>query len=155
MDDVLLVVFFFGFLFSLVTALRRQRESIRASLFYCFMMKLGQSSLKKWMPFCVWESCRVLFIAVVLCHSNVHPLPLLLVTIFFQIKISIGIWAHSGLFEPFPQIFNVTCRSFQLLLVYAVHAFSQDFTNRVRAVSSGEFMRIVDEDPLESPLRGR
>ena len=152
MDYVVLAVLFFGFLSSLAAALRRQRESVRASLFYCFMMSVGQYSLGEWLPFPLWEECRALFIVVVLCHSNVHPLPLLVVTVFFQIKISIGIWAHSGLFEPFPQIFNVTCGSFQLLLVCA---FSQDFTNRVRAVSSGEILRIVDEDPFESPLRGR
>ena len=94
----------------------------------------------------------MLFIAVVLCHSNVHPLPLLLVTVFLQMDVTLAIWAHTGLFNAFPRIFGVTCGSFQLLLVCA---FGQDFTNRVRAVSSGEIFRIVDEDPLESPLRGR
>ena len=116
------------------------------------MMSLSQYVLAECWPLHLWEDCNVLFIAVVLCHSNVHPIPLLLVTVFLQIDTTRTIWAHTGLFTPFPQIFNVMCGSFQLLLVCA---FSQDFTNRVRAVSSGEIFRIVDEDPFESPLRGR
>ena len=152
MDYVVLILLFFGFLFSLAAALRRQRESVRASLFYCFMMLLGQTSLGKQGYFFVWEEARLLFIAVVLCHANVHPLLLFFVTAFFRIETTMTIWAHSRFFEPFPQIFNVTCGSFQLFLVCA---FSQDFTNRVRAVSSGEIFRIADEDLCETPLRGR
>ena len=140
MDYVVLMVLFFGFLFSLAAALQRQRESFRASLFYCFMISLNRYSNGEWWHFRLWEEFRVLFIAVVLCHSNVHPLLLLLVTLFLQIEM-----ADAGPFKPFPQILNGTCGSFQLLLVCA---FSQDFTNRVRAVSSGEIFSIVDEDPF-------
>ena len=152
MDYVVLMVLFFGFLFSLAAALQRQRESFRASLFYCFMISLNRYANGEWWHFRLWEEFRVLLIAVVLCHSNVHPLLLLLVTLILQIEIATIIWADAGPFKPFPQILNGTCGSFQLLLVCA---FSQDFTNRVRAVSSGEIFSIVDEDPFESPLRGR
>ena len=146
---VVLVLLFFGFLLSLAAALRRQRERFRASLFYCFLISLSQNSLGHWRAF---EETRLLFIGVVLCHSNVHPLPLLLVTVFLQIESSRFVWQDTPFFKPFPQILNVTCGSFQFFLVCA---FSQDFTNRVRAVSSGEIFRIADEDLCETPLRGR
>eukprot|EP00435_Cladocopium_sp_Y103_P010447 s3233_g2.t1 len=51
---------------------------------------------------------------------------------------------------PFATVVSVNSGSFQLLMVCA---FSQDFTDRVRAVSSGEIFRR--EGTFDSPLRGR
>ena len=75
----------FSFILSFAATLQRQQESVRASLFYCSWMSLSKNSL------CMEDSfvCREMHlpcIAVILRHSNVHPLVLLFVIVFLLLQ---------------------------------------------------------------------
>ena len=96
------------------------------------------------------QECGIVSTFVVLCHCNVHPLGLFLgVILSFIIVVP----------EAFEELTLSRAQLIQwyvlvfLCLMYVAH--SMDFTNRVRAVSSGMLFGSQGDNPLESPVAGR
>ena len=91
---------------------------------------------------------------VVLCHCNMHPLGLLLAFMLNVIFILSYTFKDT---DPNTVEFMDWYLIWYLIIFQFVmfFAFSVDFTNRVRAVSSGMLFGSHGDNPLESPVAGR
>ena len=87
--------------------------------------------------------------AKVLCHCNIHPLGLLFA--FGLASTSDQIIKHHVYVFFMQEVSLIISLGFQGILLLAC---TVDFTNRVKAVSTGMLLASGD-DPLESPIAGR
>eukprot|EP00438_Fugacium_kawagutii_P009718 Skav211721 [mRNA] locus=scaffold2852:770568:775501:- [translate_table: standard] len=153
-----LVLLLIGSLASLAAIVSRQRESVRASWFFCFVIATSQQLVSKQWYGVTFEEDQFLCILAVLRHCSFHPVPLLLV-----MGSMLGILlAHNDVrfFGPFEQIRRVWIIC---ILPLMFCAYTQDFTVRVKAISTGMILPPGvggDPDretgaPHESPLSGR
>eukprot|EP00438_Fugacium_kawagutii_P003470 Skav217401 [mRNA] locus=scaffold532:747331:752181:- [translate_table: standard] len=151
------VLLLIGSLASFMAIVLRWRESVGASWFYCFVLAASQQIFTS-----QWYSGKIYFveerficILAVLRHCNIHPIPLLVV---MGSMLGILIFdAHAGFFGPFLEIRRVWTGCLLLLMFCA---YTQDFTVRVKAISTGMILPGLECDPGEqgahkSPLSGR
>eukprot|EP00438_Fugacium_kawagutii_P030481 Skav220669 [mRNA] locus=scaffold1914:141517:143106:+ [translate_table: standard] len=149
-----------GSLASFLAILWRVRESVRASWFYCFVIAAGNAfiSSKLHPGIGMWstEEDQCLCILAVLRHCNIHPIPLLLLMVSMLGLLFLN--AEAGFFGPFAEMHRAWCGC---ILPVMFCAYTQDFTVRVKAISTGMILPPGGRDPgetgapHESPLSGR
>ncbi|CAK9024710.1 unnamed protein product [Durusdinium trenchii] len=163
LDFAILILLLLGTLF---TTLAQKRESVLGSVCLC----LGVMESFQMLAITVSpgdENHHLVIAFVVLCHSNVHPVALLIVVIYC---ITFA-WRWTDMIEEISRRFSD--ESLKKILHYMddkergflLHnilfefimfgGFLWDFTRRVKCVASGCFTNGDNEDPSSSPVLGR
>ncbi|CAK9025121.1 unnamed protein product [Durusdinium trenchii] len=163
LDFAILILLLLGTLF---TTLAQKRESVLGSVCLC----LGVMESFQMLAITVSpgdENHHLVIAFVVLCHSNVHPVALLIVVIYC---ITFA-WRWTDMIEEISRRFSD--ESLKKILHYMddkergfwLHnilfefimfgGFLWDFTCRVKCVASGCFTNGDNEDPSSSPVLGR
>eukprot|EP00438_Fugacium_kawagutii_P016520 Skav222458 [mRNA] locus=scaffold3319:157498:160760:+ [translate_table: standard] len=140
-----------GSIASFVAAVWRQRESVRSSWFYSFVVAVSLQLLLRVRQVHTAET-RFLSVAAVVCHCNIHPVPLLLVIGPMLYNLWYTTLRDGDFLGSLATIDSVWCTTF-LLLMFS--AFTRDFTIRVKAISTGMILPQEGGQPHDSPLSGR
>ena len=129
------------------------RQELRASLFLAQGLLLSLELHSSVVPAMMMESYDM-YIVVALCHCGVHPLALAIPMVYSAVK-AVGQIQQQSWDQVRYALHLGIAETMDLTLFVA---FTWDFTQRVRAVSSGILLGDVrsDDDPaLASPAAGR